>query len=212
MYIPGAPGELTLHNSAFLIESSGKVLGRYDKTHLVPFGEYVPLRGILSFLGPLVEAVGTFEPGTHFMPLSDGHHRLGVVICYEDIFPEIGREQVRNGAQLLLNITNDAWYGPTSALQQHLDMAVFRAIETRRAVARAANTGISAFVAPGGQLIGRTDPWAPAVLIAPIPLLDRLTFYVRYGDVFAWSAVALLVGCLAGLPRRLQRVTRRSSP
>lgn len=193
VYIPGLPGELTLHNSAFLVGPDLKVLGRYDKSHLVPFGEYVPLRELLDFLGPMVEAVGTFAPGIRLEPLSDGQHPYGVVICYEDIFPEIGREQVRNGAQLLLNITNDAWYGPTSALQQHLDMAVFRAIETRRAVARAANTGISAFIAPTGQIVGRSIPWEPAVMVAPMPLLTRQTFYVRHGDVFALGCVGLWI-------------------
>lgn len=186
-----APGSVTMHNSAFLVGSDGRVRGRYDKTHLVPFGEYVPLRELLFFLGPVVQAVGTFEPGTRLKPLTDGQYQYGVVICYEDIFPELARGLAREGAQLLLNITNDAWYGPTSALQQHLDMASFRAIETRLPVARAANTGISAFVDAGGRTLATTRPWEEAVLTLPLPLHHLPSFYVKYGDVLAFSCWAL---------------------
>ncbi|MFM7202516.1 MAG: apolipoprotein N-acyltransferase [Myxococcota bacterium] len=189
-------GEVVMHNSAFLVGSDGFIRGRYDKTHLVPFGEYVPLRELLFFLGPVVQAVGTFEPGARLKPLTDGTYQYGVVICYEDIFPEIARGLAREGAQLLLNITNDAWYGPTSALQQHLDMAIFRAIETRLPVARAANTGISAFVDAGGRTLATTRPWEEAVLTMPLPLASLPSFYVKWGDVCVGIS-ALILLCLS---------------
>ena len=213
-YLPRASGEepFVMYNSAFMVDENRQVIGRYDKSHLVPFGEYVPLQSIFFFLGPIVQAVGSFLPGQVIVPLKDprpGSHAFGVLICYEDIFPEIARQLGRGGAELLVNVTNDAWYGPTSALQQHLDMAVFRAIENRTWVARAANTGISAFVTRTGAVAAQTQAWQVATLVRDIPVKAASSPYLVLGDAFAaLTCLLLLGGCL--LPTRfLPRVAAR---
>jgi len=186
-----AEDPLVLHNSAFVVDGTGRVMARYDKSHLVPFGEYVPLRAIFRFLGPLVQAVGEFVPGTEVRPVSDGRHQYGVLVCYEDIFPEISRKMGQRGMELLINVTNDAWYGPTSALDQHLDMAVFRAIESRVPVARAANTGISAFINATGRVIEQTRPWVPAVVVQELKLTRARSPYLVLGDGFAVACLGI---------------------
>ena len=195
-FIVGSPsfqvnGEgLVYFNSAFLIGPNAHVLGKYDKVHLVPYGEYVPFKKYLPFLGKMVEAVGDFEAGEAGHVLSWEKEKLGVLICFEIIFSELARAMAKNGAQLLVNITNDAWFGTTSAPYQHLSMAVFRAVETRRSLARAANTGISAFVDPVGRIDHDTPLFEEAVRTRSVPLMDINTVYVRFGDFFA-------IGCLA---------------
>jgi apolipoprotein N-acyltransferase len=129
-------------NSAYLISPAGAVVGRYDKVHLVPYGEYVPLHSLFPFLDKLVAGVGDFKSGRGHYPLLMDDEKIGVLICFEGIFPEISREYRRNGASLLVNITNDAWFGRSSAPYQHLSMTVFRAVENRLYIARAANTGL----------------------------------------------------------------------
>ena len=118
---------------------------KYDKVHLVPFGEYVPFKKWLPFIGKIVEHVGDFKAGEKGSTLSWKNNRLGVLICYELIFPNLSRQATQNGASALINITNDAWYGRTSAPYQHFSMAVFRAVENRRALVRSANTGFFGF-------------------------------------------------------------------
>jgi apolipoprotein N-acyltransferase len=172
-------------NSAFLISPNGEVTGRYDKTHLVPFGEYVPFQQWLPFIGRLVEAVGDFERGDPGRTLAWSGRSLGVLICYEQIFPYLSRHMARNGADILVSMTNDAWYGNTAAPYQHFSMAVFRAVENRRSLARAANTGISGFIDPTGQIISQTRIYTDATLIADIPVIAASTIYTRYGDFFA---------------------------
>lgn len=191
------------YNSAILVSPQGEISARYDKQHLVPFGEYIPFRRLLGLdelLGPLVESVGDFSPGQLTEPLAGQGARVGVLICFESIFPELARKWVDGGANLLVNITNDAWFGRSSAPWQHFSMAVFRAVETRRSLARAANTGISGFVDPLGRLLERSALFRPCYLRAELPLLTIETFYVRYGHwfplfclfavavVFAWAA------------------------
>ena len=134
-------------NSAFLLSKEGKELGRSDKVHLVPFGEYNPFGRFLPFLEKLVAGIGDFSPGT-LKPLPFEQGKAGVLICFEAIFPEIARSYSRMGCDLLVNITNDAWFGHSSAPFQHLSMTLFRAVENRIWIARAANTGVSAFIAP----------------------------------------------------------------
>ena len=131
-------------NRAYLLDGAGKTLAKYDKQHLVPFGEYVPFPRVLFFVRRLVEAAGDFAAGKDWRPLTLGDQRLGVLICYEAIFPELSRRTTRKGATLLVNITNDAWFGPSAAPYQHLQMARWRAVESRAPLVRAANTGISA--------------------------------------------------------------------
>ena len=185
------------YNSAYLIDGSGNILGRYDKAHLVPYGEYVPLKRFFPFLGKIVEAVGDFESGKIGQTLSWKNGKLGVLICFEVIFPELARAMCQNGAEFLINITNDAWFGRSSAPYQHLSMSVFRAIENRRALARAANTGVSAFIDPVGRMLDATPLYEEAVRTEMLPRMDEQTLYTKYGDVFAY--VCLIV-CVISIP------------
>lgn len=179
------------YNSAYLLGPRAEVLGRYDKAHLVPYGEYTPFKEYLPFLGKIVEHVGDFQPGEKGKTLEWLGRRLGIQICYEIIFPALSRAQVRNGAALLVTITNDAWYGKTAGPYQHLSLAVLRAVENRRALARAANTGISGFVDPAGRRLDLTPLMEEAVAVRELPLAEVATFYTRFGDVFALACLAL---------------------
>ena len=185
------------YNSALLFSPNGRVIDGYAKQHLVPFGEYVPLKKILFFLAPLVENSGDFSSGASARPLVLGDQlRLGVLICFESIFPDIARTEVREGANLLVNLTNDAWYGRTSAPYQSLAMAVFRAVENRRSLVRAANTGISALVEPGGRIIASTAIFTPAVLSGTMPVLELQTICMRGGYMFGPICLVLMIGLL----------------
>lgn len=190
-------GELPT-NSAGLISPEGAQVSRYDKIHLVPFGEYVPLRKVLFFAESMVRNVGDFAPGTRYTISPLDGHRLAANICYEDVFPNLFRQFTRLGAQVIVNITNDDWFGDSSAPYQHLRMAVVRAAENRRYVIRAANTGISAIIDPYGRVLQQTEIGQRTVLDGDVGYRTDLTFYVRFGDVFALTAslvaaIALLV-------------------
>ncbi len=178
-------------NSAFLIDPNGNVTGKYDKVHLVPFGEYVPLQKWFPFIGKLVEEVGDFKSGRKGQVLIWGDSPLGIQICYEMIFPDLSREMARNHAAFLINMTNDAWYGKTSAPYQHFSMAVFRAVENRRSLIRSANTGISGFIDPVGRIVASTPLFEEAVVTRSMPVLKTESFYTRYGDVFAMACMAI---------------------
>jgi apolipoprotein N-acyltransferase len=196
-YLEG--GRRFILNSAVLLDPSLSVLSRYDKVHLVPFGEYVPL-GLP--LDKIVTAVGIGTPGEGFSPLAFTRNgidvRLGPMICYEGIFPEISRAFAGGGANLLVNITNDAWYGVSSAPYQHLSMYVFRAIETGRYLARAANTGVSGFIDPYGRILKRSAIFTEDDLSAALPLLDTKTVYTRIGDLFSiLASIAAVLMLLA---------------
>jgi apolipoprotein N-acyltransferase len=177
-------GQVSYSNSAFLLGPDGTLAGRYDKVHLVPYGEYVPLRRFFPFIGKLVAGIGDFRPGKGFVPLTLDGRRFGVLICYEGILPEAAREYKRAKAELLVNITNDAWFGKTSAPHQHLSMTVFRAIESRLYLVRAANTGISAIVDPKGAILSRTGLFERAALGGHVKIIDEKTCYAAYGDAF----------------------------
>jgi apolipoprotein N-acyltransferase len=180
------------YNRAYLVSPSGDVIDAYDKVHLVPFGEYVPLKRFLPFVGRLVVAAGDFKSGQDPAPLSLPQAGAGVLICYESIFPEPARTMTRKGARILLNLTNDAWFGMTSAPHQHLSMAVFRAVENRRPLARAANTGFSAFINIRGEITRTTDLFSEAVISRElVPGSAELTVYGRYGDFFPLFLLAL---------------------
>ncbi|MFH1125164.1 MAG: apolipoprotein N-acyltransferase [Pseudomonadota bacterium] len=179
-------GPVRLYNRAFHLSSTGDLGGYYDKVHLVPFGEYVPLKKFLPFVDRLVVSVGDFAPGEKLSPLKLQHFNAGVLICYEIIFPELARTQAKNGAQILVNLTNDAWYGMTSAPYQHFSMAVFRAVENGRPLVRAANTGISAFIGPRGRIMDQSELFQETALTREFKPSDpALTIYTRYGDLFA---------------------------
>jgi len=194
---------LSYYNSAWLVSPDMQVKGRYDKVHLVPFGEYVPLQKWLPFIEKIVQQVGDFSTGKKGDTLSMNGLRLGVLICYEGIFPDLAGAAVRNGAGLLVNITNDAWYGLSSAPYQHFSMAVFRAVENHRALIRSANTGISGFIDPAGRIMGQTPLFEDATLTRSLPVLDIQTIYTRFGDWFAGSCtVAGFLLLLAAFGRR----------
>jgi apolipoprotein N-acyltransferase len=181
-------------NSAFLFAPGGTIVGRYDKQHLVPFGEYIPFRKLFSFASPLVETLGDFTPGQSHAPLPGLNNRIGVLICFESIFPELSRKMAANGATILANLTNDAWFGKSNAPWQHLSMSVLRAVETRRSLARAANTGFSCFIDPLGRISGQTGLFETRSLTARLPLFSETTFYVKYGHLFLLSCLLVLLG------------------
>jgi apolipoprotein N-acyltransferase len=190
-------------NSAYLVGPDAEVLGKYDKAHLVPYGEYTPFKEYLPFLGKIVEHVGDFKPGVKGQTLDFQGRKLGIQICYEIIFPALARAMVRNGAELLITITNDAWYGTTAGPYQHFSLAVLRAVENRRALARAANTGISGFVDPAGRVLDPTPLMEEAAVVRELPLLDTATVYTRFGDIFAGSClVASILICAWEVLRR----------
>jgi apolipoprotein N-acyltransferase len=199
-------------NSAFLLDSKGDLLGRSDKVHLVPFGEYVPFGPLLPFIDKLVVGIGDFSPGT-ITPLSMNGSKAGVLVCFEGIFPELAREYVRKGSDLLINITNDAWFGHSSAPYQHLGMTRFRAVENRIWIARAANTGISALISPSGKIISQTRIFEPAALTGTVGLGSHMTLYTRIGDVLPVLCLAIgtfwfiRIGAEARLFGRKQRKT-----
>jgi apolipoprotein N-acyltransferase len=201
-----------MYNSAFLVGPEATVLGRYDKIHLVPFGEYIPLRRFLFFLDKLVVGIGDFRSGEAYtvMPIPQG--RFAVLICFEVIFPDLVRHFVRHGAQFLVNITNDAWFGYSSASYQHLSMVVLRAVENRLPIVRAANTGISAVIDPTGRLSQQTDLFGRTWIKARItPAEGGTTFYTRWGDLFAYGCL-LVTAAWLGWGLVGQRHTREHSP
>jgi apolipoprotein N-acyltransferase len=185
-------GKTKYYNRAYLITSADQPPQYYDKVKLVPFGEYVPLKRYLFFVSRLVPAAGDFEPGNRITPLKGKYFLPGILICFEAIFPELASTQTREGANILINLTNDAWFGKTSAPYQHLSMAVFRAVENRRPMIRAANTGFSAFIGPEGKIIELSSLFEEEVLKASIGISNSpLTFYARFGDLFAFSLLAI---------------------
>ena len=192
---PQAQGRDRIYVGAKMIDPEGHLLLRYHKVRLVPFGEYVPLEPLLTLGGRyaarVVHAVSDFTPGNEATVGTALGRRVGVSICYEAIFPDFVRHFSANGAELLLNITNDAWYGTTSAPYQHFAMAVFRAVENGRYLARAANTGISAFVDPRGRVLQQTKLFESTALVRDVPNEVFETFYARHGDIFAWTCLML---------------------
>jgi len=180
------------YNSSYLIGPTGKVLGRYDKRHLVPFGEYMPL-GPFSYLGKrYLPTAGDFEPGRGRGTISARGFRVGILICFESIFPDLSRKSVKEGANVLAVMTNDAWFGRTGAPFQHEAMSVFRAVETRRWVVRAANTGVSSIIDPWGRRIARTRIFEPASISAEARLLSHETPFVLLGDAGFFLLVLVL--------------------
>ena len=190
-------GQARYYNAAFLVRPDGQVGGVYRKMQLVPFGEYVPLQRLLFFVGPIVEAVSAFTPGEEPALLPVGDHVASTAICYEVIFPSLIRRFVVDGSQLLTTITNDAWYGRSSAAYQHWEQAAMRSVEQGRYLARAANTGISGFVDPYGQVLEKTDLFHEAVLIGDLRFITQRTIYSRIGDLFAWLSLAVTIAALA---------------
>jgi apolipoprotein N-acyltransferase len=184
-------------NSALLLSAGGQVEAQYNKMHLVPFGEYVPLKHILFFVGKMVESIGDFGSGSDYtvmtVPYGAGERRektkLCTVICYEIIFPGLVRQFVDRGAAIVTTITNDAWFGRTSAPFQHFSMAVFRAVENRVPIARAANTGISGFIDSRGRILETSGIFTEAYLMHTLAPGSTKTFYTSHGDVFSYLCI-----------------------
>jgi apolipoprotein N-acyltransferase len=181
------------YNSAVLVGSDGRSQAVYRKLRLVPFGEYVPLKRLLFFVGPLIEAVSDFSFGTEPVVFDADGRRVSVAICYESIYPWIARAFVVRGSQLLATITNDAWFGRSSAAYQHFEQGAIRAVEEGRYIVRAANTGFSGAVDPYGRTIAQTRLFEPAAITVDVRLLDHRTIYSYLGDVVAWLGAAVTV-------------------
>lgn len=207
------------HNSALVVDGYERITGRFDKTHLVPFGEYVPWPlGLVA--RAIVPGIATYVPGANLdaLPLAlDGSPRVGVLICYEGVFPQYARRFTSGGAQLLINVTNDAWYGISSASVQHLAFYSVRAAENARSVARAANTGVTASVDALGRVVRSSAIYSDAALVDDFPLMDIQTPYSLTGDVWGWlNGAVFFVGLFSGLrlswlarrEKRAQRVAR----
>ena len=191
------------YNSAFLMRRDGSTAGVYRKMHLVPFGEYVPLKRLLFFVGTLVEGAGDYTAGQSMVMLPTSFGKISTAICYEIVYPNLVRSAVLAGSRLLTTITNDAWYGYSSAPYQHFLQASMRAIEQGRYLARSANTGISGIVDPYGRVVQRSRIFERTVMSGEVRMLDTVTIYGRIGDACAYACAALtLAALLAGLSTR----------
>ncbi len=215
-FLIGAPAVETqfqpvrFYNRAYLFKPSGMISGTYEKHHLVPFGEYVPFGRYLNFLGKIIAQAGDFTAGTTgFVPLDFSGHKTGVLICFEILFPGIAADFVHNGADILTTLTNDAWFGRTSAARQHFSISVFRAVETRRSLVRAANTGISGFIDPSGAVHHTTPLFTDAAIVGQLPALKYVTPYSRYKDLFVW--LAMVAFSLGFMVKRLNKTPKEKT-
>jgi apolipoprotein N-acyltransferase len=191
----GADGQRNLYNSASFYNPDGSYAGRYDKMHLVPFGEYTPYKPLFFFVGHLLDDL-VFVPGTERTLFSVGDKKYGVFICYESIFGDDLRQFARSGAQALINISDDGWYGDTSAPWEHLDMVRMRAIENRRWIVRATNTGITAVIDPLGRITATVPRHVRTSVQVAFGYRSDLTFYSEHGDWFGWLCVLVTVALL----------------
>jgi apolipoprotein N-acyltransferase len=192
------PGEAEqVYNSAVLVSPDGAAAQRYDKVHLVPWGEYVPFSWAFGFAKALTHEVGTFAPGEPGRtPLEVGSHRYGVFICYESVFPHEVRQFANHGAEVFVNISNDGWYGDSGAAWQHLNMARMRAVENHRWLLRSTNTGITSSIDPLGRVVAVLPRNQRVALDAPYGLVKDKTFYTRYGD---WFPILCAIISITGL-------------
>lgn len=190
--LPGSP----IYNSASLVSPTGEWVARYDKVHLVPFGEYVPFKQLFSFAGGLTQQVGDFSSGTSRAPLQANGVKLGIFICYESVFPNDIRHFAANGAQVFINISNDGWYGDSGAYAQHLRQSRMRAVENDRWLLLATNTGVTSSVDPYGRIVTSLRRKIRSSLVAPYALSNVSTFYTRHGDWFAFLCAIISLGAL----------------
>jgi apolipoprotein N-acyltransferase len=204
--------ERDYYNSAYLLAPDGEIKGKYNKVHLVPYGEYVPLRDVFPFIRKLTAGMGDFTVGTGYYPLVMDDKRIGILICYEAILPYAARMYKNAGAGLLINITNDAWFGATSAPYQHLSMAVFRAVETKMFLVRAANTGISGIVNPKGEIISQSRIFESAVVKGNAKFVYIKTIYARFGDILVFICFGfVLIFILWIVSGRMKNADRKHS-
>jgi len=193
-----AKGGNQMTNSAVLLSPEGNIVSIYDKIHLVPYGEYVPLRKFFPFIEKITVGIGDFLAGEKPIVMQTPFAKIGNLICYEIIFPGLVRRFVDEGANVLVTITNDAWFGRTAAPHQHFSMAVFRAVENRVPVVRAANTGISGFIDSTGRILNKSDIFVEATLTEEISTGNQKSFYTKHGDLFAYLCIACSVLLLIG--------------
>jgi apolipoprotein N-acyltransferase len=198
-----AAGKEVASNSAVLLDPAGRRIYTYDKIHLVPFGEYVPLREWITFAGRLTADISDFTPGSVYAVAKIPDGSFGTFICYEAIFPDEVRRFAAQGAELLITISNDGWFGRSAAPEQHLMMARVRAVESRRWLLRDTNNGFTASVDPYGRIVAQMATDVRGELDAPYDFRTDTTPYVRFGDWFAWLCV------LASLALFVFALTRR---
>jgi apolipoprotein N-acyltransferase len=196
-------------NSAALIAPNGAWIARYDKIHLVPFGEFIPFENLISFAKTLTREIGTFARGTQRVPLDESDSRVGTFICYESVFPNEVRQFALNGASVFVNISNDGWFGDTGAPRQHLNMARMRAVENDRWLLRDTNTGITAVIDPFGRVVAEAPRKQRTSLQAVYSLLESTTFYTRHGD---WFPFLCAIITLAGVALRFREPAEMLQP
>ena len=194
-----SPDNLFLTNSVVMLDKEGKKTYQYDKIHLVPFGEYVPLRRVLFFIDKLVAGIGDYLPGNHYIKAETAFGSFASLVCYEIIFPGLVRKFYAQNGDFIVNVTNDAWFGKTAGPYQHFSMAVFRAIENRKPVLRSANTGISGFIDSNGNISAKTELFQKQVLSDVIKTDTTLSVYSRYGDLFAYMCIVVFFVFLINL-------------
>jgi apolipoprotein N-acyltransferase len=187
----GTLNETAIYNAAYQIQPDGQTAAIYRKIHLVPFGEFVPLRKWFFFIRPLVDSFIDFSAGDEMVMLPVGTHRVSTAICYEVVYPSLIRDAVNHGSELLTTVTNDGWYGQSSAPYQHFEMAAMRAIEQGRYLARAANTGISGLIDPYGQVIARSAIFEQVGIVENARFLTSKTIYAQVGDVVGYTSLTL---------------------
>ncbi len=194
------------YNTAFLVDANGEILGSYDKTYLLAFGEYLPLGETFPVLYDWSPHSGRFTPGNHVRPLPFGPYRITTLICYEDIIPAFVRRAVREGnPHLLVNVTNDAWFGHTTEPWEHLALAKFRAVEHHRFLVRSTNSGVSAIVDPVGRVLENTGVFTTESLVGEVRMLDGWTPYLYLGDWPGWLSLAVVLGLALRAFRRRRR-------
>lgn len=196
------PRHPQIFNSAVLVTPEGEIKARYDKVHLVPFGEYVPFKSLLVFAQKLTKEVSDFSRGSLRTVFDVGEHKAGTFICYESIFPDEVRQFARNGAELFVNISNDGWFGESGAPGQHLNLARMRALENHRWLLRSTNTGITASIDPFGRVVERAPRNVRTALRAPFAFTNVTTFYTRFGDWFAFGCAIITITVLIFACRR----------
>jgi apolipoprotein N-acyltransferase len=209
---PPRDGYLPYSNSEFLISPSGRLAGQYNKIRLLPFNEYIPLYGEITWPRWITTIKKSFLPGDSYTIFKVKEAKFGSPICWENFFPNLFRRFVKDGANFMVSETNEGFYGRTAAPYQTLSITVFRAVENRVAIARSATTGVSAFIDPSGKIVERIqdkdgkDLFVSGFLVRDVPLSNKKTFYTLYGDVFAYILIGLaLLGVMASIVKTISR-------
>jgi apolipoprotein N-acyltransferase len=203
-------GSRQCFNSAYFLDGNGVLKGVYNKMHLVPFGEYLPLKGLLFFKETISKDVGEFDAGQEYRIVEIGKHPSNAIICFEAVFPVLVRRFVEEGSQLIVNLTNDGWYGRSAAPYQHLAIARLRAVENRRYLLRATNSGISAVIEPTGNIQAATGLLQEAIGEGNFAFVQEKTFYTRNGDVFVFLCAIISCGSAIIILRLANNTLRRN--